>query len=172
MKGFGQLLEIAAFATAALAVAATLLALQAFVPAAYANSVAPNVIFTVNVESVCEISLSKSISFGTILAGSNSVTTSQNVLDTNNGNGGAFVAVNGGNWIGANALNVFGVSNTVWSAASAVGYGSANALTTVAANTDIAVAAGSSTNVWFGLGIPAGQAADVYSQNIIITNLC
>ncbi len=147
--------------------------LQLTVQTTYAaNSIAPNVIFTLNVPSVCEISLTGSISFGTVLAGSNTLTTSQNVLDINNGNQGASIAVSGSNWIGTNALNTFGVSNTVWSAGSGVAFGAANVLTTIPANTGIAIDAGSRSNVWFGLGIPEGQVADSYTQNIIITNLC
>ncbi len=151
----------------------SLFALQKTVPLAYAANSTGNAVLTITVPLTCEISLVQSITFGTILPGANSVTTSQNVLDTNSGNEGAFAAVDGGNWIGtSNSLNTFGVGNTVWSAGSSVTFASANALTATAANTNVAVGSGSSANIWFGLGIPTGQAADSYTQNIVVINLC
>ncbi len=161
---------LAAFALAA--VSSIFMLQYAVVPAYANNSVAPNVILSLTVPASCEISLVQSISFGVVLAGSNTVTTSQNVLDLNNGNGGAFVAVSGGNWMGANALDTFGVSNTVWSSSNSVLFKSANALTLIPANTNIAVGAASGATIWFGLGIPPGQTADTYTQNILVTNLC
>lgn len=167
------LLETAIATAVASVIVSGVLMLQGVIPTTFAaNSVAPNVVFTLNVPSVCEISLTQSINFGSLLPSANTGTTSQNVLDTNGGNGGAFIAVSGSNWIGTNALNVFGVSNTVWSDASTVSYGAATQLTFNAAPTGIAVDAGTSTHIWFGLAIPAGQAADAYSENIIVINTC
>ena len=168
--GRGHVFESVALLAASFAI---VFLLQLPVQTAYAvNSMAPNVILTLNVPSVCEISLTGSLSFGTVIAGSNTLTTSQNVLDINNGNQDASIAVSGGNWIGTNVLNAFGVSNTIWSAGSGVAFGAANVLTAIPTNTGIAIGAGSGSDVWFGLGIPEGQVADSYTQNIIITNLC
>ncbi len=167
-----RILGVAIAAGIASGVFLALLALQLGVQVAYAtNQIAPNVILSLTVPAGCEISLNtQSISFGTITASQNSLTTSQNVLDTNGGNGGAVIAVSGSNWVSGG--NNFGVSNTVYSSSSSTSYASGTALTLIPANTAIVVGSSSSTNVWFGLGIPAGQVASTYSQNIIITNVC
>ena len=159
----------------ALVMFSVLFVLQFGIPLSFAaNQIAPNVILSVTVNSVCEISLNtQAVSFGNVIASQNTLTTSQNVLDTNNGNGGTFIWVDGGNWIGPNGIAPsFGVTNTVYSASSANSFGASVALTQIPANSNIFIGIATSNSVWFGLGIPAGQAANVYTQNIIITNVC
>ncbi len=144
---------------------------QSAVPLAYANQIAPNVIATATVPSSCAISLNVfSANFGDLNPGVNSITTSQNVLDTNGGNVGTYIWVYGGNWISGG--NSFGVKNTTYSSSSATNYASGTQLTTASANTNIAVASATSSNIWFGTGVPVGQAAGTYSQNVVITNVC
>ncbi len=171
-----KLLGAALVAAAALSIFAALFMLQFGVNLAYAtNQIAPNVILTEVVQSTCQITLSVSaLTFGNVIAWTNTVTTTNAVTDTNNGNAGTFMGVYGSNWIGPNGIAPnFGVKNTTWSGASTTGYGSANALTLISANTNLAAgASGGTATIYFGLGIPQGQSANTYTQNIIITNVC
>lgn len=117
---------------------------------------------------VCTISLAQnSINFGSIYAGSN-VATIKTVTDNNIGNVNAYMLVYGGNWIGPSS---FGVSNTTWSVSSGVAF-PANRLSPAAYNTTILVPAGSSNDIYFGLGVPRGAPSGVYSQDITIENSC
>ena len=168
-----KLLGGAVVVAAAVVTLSALFMIQFGLPLAFAaNQIAPNVILTVNVPTVCEVSLSPTtLNFGTVIPSQNTIYTNQNVIDTNNGNGDATIWVYGGNWIGANTALTFGVGNTVW-AASNTAYGSGTALTQISATTSVSTNPGSPGTVWWGLGIPAGQTANVYSQTIIITNVC
>lgn len=171
-----KLLGVAFAAAIAATVFGVLFALQLGVNLAFAsnNQIAPNEILTEVVASTCQISLSPSaFTFANVVASGNTVTTPNSVLDTNNGNAQTYLWVYGSNWIGPNGiLPTFGVGSTVFSSAASTGYGSATALTLISQNTAILDAAASSANVFFGLGIPTGQAANTYTQNIIITNVC
>lgn len=166
-----NLLSAAAFIATSAIFFSVLFVFQFEMPLAFAaNQIAPNVILTVTVNTVCEISLNtQTINFGVITASQNTLTTSQNVLDSNGGNVGAYAWVYGGNWIGG--ASSFGVMNTTW-ASSNTAYRPAAPLTDVSANTVILISAAGNANVWFGLGVPSGQAANTYTQNIIITNVC
>ena len=117
----------------------------------------------------CTISLApNTINFGTVVPGS-SVATINAVKDDNSGNTGAYILVYGGNWIGPSQ---FGVSNTVWDASNDIPFSNAFKLTTTPSNTAISVAAGSSNDVYFGLGVPGGAVSGLYSQAITIENSC
>jgi hypothetical protein len=132
---------------------------------------------TVNVLSTCFISLStNAINFGTILSGSNTVSTSNSIQDTDNGgNAPATIYVYGGNWIGPAQ---FGVSNTTWSAAANTPYSSATRLSSAPSNTLITIAAPTQSNsitsssVYFGVGVPGGAPVGAYTQNIVIEDSC
>lgn len=150
---------------------AALFMLQSIVPLSYADITAPNVIASASVPLSCAISLNTfAISFGTINPSTNTLTTSKNVLDTNGGNQGTFIAVYGTSWIGG--ASSFVVGQTTWSSSSATGYGSGTALTASPTNTAIAVGTASSASIWFGVGVPSGQAANTYTQNVVILNVC
>ncbi len=159
---------------ATLAAVYSLYVFQSSIPLAYAsNQVAPNVIATATVPSSCAISLSPTggFTFASQAPGTNTVTTPNSIVDTNGGNVGTFAWIYGSNWVGG--ASSFGVRNTTWSGASTTGYGSANALTTTTANTGLVVASGGGTaTIYFGVGVPVGQAANTYTQNIVITNVC
>ncbi|MEM3460248.1 MAG: hypothetical protein QXO24_03420 [Candidatus Micrarchaeaceae archaeon] len=134
------------------------------------NSVAANATFSANVQGVCYISLAPtSISFGSLYANTNSIYTSQNVVDTNGGNVNAQILVYGGNWIGPSQ---FGLSNTTWASSNNVAYASGRPLTASPTPTGIYIAPQASNSIYFGLGVPGGVAAGSYSQNIIIQNSC
>lgn len=145
------------------------------IPAVSANTQA-SVSASVSVQNTCEISLANSIiNFGTLAPGTAS-SASNDVTDTNGGNEGTYVWVDGGNWIGNPSTINFYVTNTEWNGASftpnVVGAAGFNSLTLVATNTAIFVPASSSNNIYFGLYIPSGQTANVYSQTINAINVC
>ncbi len=162
----------------AIVIAAAAIALSSFfilpdiVPIAYANAVAPNVIATANVALSCAISLNRTaLGFGLVDPSTNSIYLYNAILDTNGGNEGTTIYIYGGNWIGANTALTFAVGNTQWAGANQV-YGTGNVLTTSITTTNIAVSAATSAGLWFGVAVPSGQAANVYSQNVVITNVC
>ena len=131
---------------------------------------------TVNVIAYCGISLSvNAINFGTINPGSNTGTTSNQVMDTNSGgNTGASLWASGGNWLIGGSFGFSG-TNTVYGSTSSNTYSWAatnSPLMGISANTGIVMASSSSSNVFFGLAIPGGTAAGTYAQNIIIVNTC
>ncbi len=129
------------------------------------------VVASVNVPLYCGISLStNTISFGSVSPGS-SVPTDVPVTDTNAaGNTQANVLIDGGNWISGS--NNFGVGNTLWDSTTQTTY-VGNVLTLTPINTEetLAASAGSNT-LYFGLAVPASQAAGAYTQNIVIENSC
>ena len=134
------------------------------------NALAGTTVNIIYSSTSCQISLStNALSFGAVIA-SHAYNTNQVVTDTNNGPAASFLWINGGNWIGGG--NSFGVGNTLWNPTSDSSY-KGNALTSATSNTNILVpGSGGSNSIYFGLGVPAGQPANVYSQNIIITNVC
>lgn len=139
------------------------------------NSVTENVILTANVQSVCYISLSpNAIGFGSILPTAN-VPTSNVITDTDSGgNVAANVLVSGTTWTGTTP---FGVGNTLWSATSENSYtgtalSSSLALTPTVVFAPAYPASTASNSIYFGLGIPGGTAAGVYTQTITIENSC
>ncbi|MGC8538218.1 MAG: hypothetical protein ACP5MZ_04565, partial [Candidatus Micrarchaeia archaeon] len=121
---------------------------------------------------VCTISLSAStINFGNLLPDS-SISTTNEITDTDTGSATANILVYGGNWIFSNSLIQFGVSNTTWSASSNVPFASANRLTNAPTLTGLSVSGGASNSIYFGLGIPSGAPSGTYSQTITIENSC
>ena len=165
---FGMTITVAT----AIMILSSLFFMSYIVPVAYANAVAPNVIATANVPLSCAISLNRtSLGFGLVDPSTNSIYLYNAISDTNGGNEGTTIYIYGGNWIGANTALTFGVGNTQWAGANQL-YGTGNALTTSITTTNIAVAAATSAGVWFGVAVPTGQTANVYSQSVVITNVC
>jgi hypothetical protein len=150
----------------------TVLALGMFaIPGVTFTQSSGSVTASVNVPLYCGITLNPtSISFGSVSPGSN-VPTNVLVTDTNSaGNTQANVLIEGGNWISVSSS--FGVSNTLWDSTTQTTY-TGNALTLSLASTGetLSASAGSNT-LYFGLAVPASQAAGVYSQTITIENSC
>ncbi len=119
----------------------------------------------------CTISLStNSIDFGNIDPNVD-MPTSNAITDSNSGSAGSYMYAYGGNWIGTSSSNTFYVANTLWnpsSSAQLIG----NQLLLTSSDTEIYVPPSSSNNIYFGVGVPPGQTADSYSQNITILNEC
>lgn len=168
MYGVAILIAVAAIAFS------ILFAIQSGIPLVFAaNQIAPNVVATATVPLSCAISLNPStgFNFANTVPGSNTVTLPNSIVDTNGGNAGTVVWIYGGNWIGGGSS--FGVTNTVWSVTTATGYGVANQLTLTNSNTALVIAAsGGANSIFFGLAVPTGQAANTYTQNVVITNVC
>ena len=132
---------------------------------------------TANVIGTCYTSVTpSSISFGNMYPGT---TYNTNVVVTDNdvnGNVGAAMYVQGNaNWVfGSNNI---GVSNTVYNAVSQSAY-LGNALSNTFVNTNIAITAPTqatpyaSANIYFGMSVPGGTTAGLYTENIIIENSC
>ncbi len=118
--------------------------------------------------ATCTISLnSNSINFGSLIPTSSFSPTNQ-IQDTNSGSANANILVSGNDWTSVSG-NTFQVSNTLWSSSSG---GSETAITNTITSTSIAVPKGGSADVYFGVNIPAAQAADVYSQTITVESSC
>ena len=131
------------------------------------------------VTNVCGIKLSNSlIDFGTIQPGS-SVATANLVTDTNlAGTVNANIFVEGSNWIVPGSSPNFFAANTLWDDKSdatytgtAVNFGGTPAPSNFL-DTKITVNTVSANFIYFGLGVPGGQSAASYTQNIIIENSC
>ena len=136
------------------------------------NSLTANVVYITFAAAGCGIQLSNSlISFGSLnpLA---ATSTSNLVVDTNQGGSvQANILVAGGNWI--SGANNFYVANTLWNPSSSASYiGNAVQLIPSLADTKIKINAGGNGDIYFGAGVPAGQPSGSYSQNIILENLC
>lgn len=142
------------------------------------TAIATNTVATANVQSACFISLNTgSIDFGSLNPNAN-VPTANQIIDTNQGgNIAANILVEGGNWISGS--NNFLPSNTLWDGTSDATY-TGNALSAIptATDTHIQITAGSiaspnpTASIYFGVGVPSGQVAGSYTQNIILENLC
>ncbi|MEM0086889.1 MAG: hypothetical protein QXT36_01305 [Candidatus Micrarchaeaceae archaeon] len=140
-----------------------------------ANSAPSNVVANVAVGNVIYLSVSpNTINFGNLYPAGAAYDT--NVLVTDNdigGNMGANILVEGGNWIGPSSS--FGVGNTLWDATTQNTY-IGTALSATFANTLIFIPAPTlstpttSNNIYFGLSIPGGTPAGVYTQNILFEN--
>ncbi len=141
------------------------------IPGVTFTQVTGSVAASVNVPLYCGITLSPtSISFGSVSPGSN-VPTNVLVTDTNSaGNTQANVLIDGTAWTSSSSS--FGVGNTEWDTTSQTTY-TGTALTSSLASTGetLSASAGSNT-LYFGLAVPASQAAGVYSQTITIENSC
>jgi spore coat protein U-like protein len=135
---------------------------------AYTNS--SDITAQVTVPAVCTVSLSaNSIDFGSVAPGTDTGSNNQQVTVTNGGNTEATnVTIKGNDWSGPDTMPV---GQTQW-ATSAFTYGSGNALTASDAVVTTNLAAGSSTTLYFGVGVPSGQAAGTYTQTITVTMNC
>ena len=143
-----------------------------------ANAIATNTVATANVQTACFISLNTgTIDFGTLSPNGN-VPTANQIIDTDQGgNIAANILVEGGNWISGS--NNFLPENTLWNPTTSASY-VGNALSAIPTVTDthIQIAAGTisspnpAASIYFGVGVPAGQVAGAYTQNIILENLC
>lgn len=148
-----------------------------YVPSPATGTMVAGNTISIAFSTICGISLSvNAISFGTVKPGSNTVTTGNLVTDTNSGGTvQAVIWAYGGNWMLGGSFG-FGVTNTVYASKSSNTYASAALLTGISANTGIMMTASggayNSNSIYFGLGIPGGQAAATYTQNIIILNTC
>ena len=161
--------SIAAFA---FMVVISAFALSGFSSAATTTVAAPNVVASMTVLSTCEISLSNSvITLPATAPGSFAPTDNGVVTDSNPGNMAGNVVIYGGNWIGTSSANTFYVTNTVWnpsSSSSLIG----NQLTSSPFTSLLQIPAAGSSTIYFGANVPSGQAADTYSQNIVIETSC
>jgi len=153
----------------------------AFSGLATAYTASNTVTASANVQGVCYISLSSNtINFGNIAPNANVPTNMQITDYDNGGNVAANILVDGTNWIySSNTAIYFGVSNTLWSPASQTTYtGTALTLSPTLTNTGIVVPQPTSStpttsnNIYFGLAIPAGTGAGIYTQTITIENSC
>ena len=159
-----------------------------------ATIVTSNVIMNVVVTSTCFISLSNSlITFTPLAPSSNTITTSNLItVSDNGGNSAATLLIAGGtwgagtwygsgNWIGTVEnpdTNTIGITNTVYGSSSSMYYGAGFPITNTLTSTGFTILAPTqanplqSTNIYFGMGIPPGAAADTYTTNIILENSC
>jgi hypothetical protein len=153
--------------------------------AAPSNSVVSG---SANVQLSCTIALApNAIIFGGaagVPSGSGTGGTVNAIADTNSGDAAATIFVQSlgyagsgntiaGNWISGS--NSFTVGSTVWAATNgAAGTALTNALVTTAIiNNAPATIGGSNTvNVYFGINVPGGVPAGVYTQTINIQNSC
>ena len=165
--------------TALISVFVGLALFVAFSGLATAYTASNTVTASANVQGVCYISLSSNtINFGNRAPNAN-VPTNMLITDYDNGgNVAANILVDGTNWIYSNTT-IFGVSNTLWSPASQTTYtGTALTLSPTLTDTGIVVpqptpsTSTTSNNIYFGLAIPAGTGAGIYTQTITIENSC
>jgi hypothetical protein len=162
-----KILSILSILTIAVMVFAVMnIGLVNFVNAATSNSA---VTANVNVGNVIYLSLNpNAISFGIVYpTQGTAANVPVNVID-NGGNVEANVLVAGGNWIYGS--NTFLVGNTLWSATSS---GSTTPLTSTPTNTMVFISKPSintpstQNSVYFGVNVPAGMPAGLYTENII-----
>ena len=152
------------------AILATTSLLAVGVAHAYTNS--SDITATVTVPSVCTVSLNTStISFSSVSPGTDTGSTNQVVNVTNSGNAQATnVTIKGTAWSDGGS-NTMPVGQTEWGT-SGFAYGSGTALTTSDAVVTNNLGAGSSVLIYFGVGVPSGQAAATYTQTITVTMNC
>lgn len=162
--------SIAAFA---FMVVISAFALSGFSSATTTTVTAPNVVASMTVLSTCEISLSNSvITLPATAPGSFAPTDNGVVTDSNPGNIAGNVVIYGGNWIGTSSANTFYVTNTVWNPSSSLNQIIGNQLTSSPFTSLLQIPAAGSSTIYFGANVPSGQAADTYSQNIVIEASC
>ena len=166
-------------ASAAIITAVFLFASGSILPGA--TSVSTNVVASATVNSICLMSISNTaINFGYVTPTVSIATSNIVAVIDNGGNAPANVLVAGGNWISGS--NNFYVANTLWNPTSAsAGTGNALALYTGLSSlvdTLIQVAAPTlstpttSSNIYFGMEIPGGTPAGIYTQNIVYGYSC
>ena len=127
---------------------------------------------SVTINNYCTFTVSNTaINFGSMNPGTTTATTANGVVTvTDTGNVGSNILTSGTTWTFGS--NTFGVQNTVWSPSSTTAYASANVLTGSAVNTNIIVTTTATNTIYYGLGIPAGQAPGTYSQTIDVISTC
>ena len=126
---------------------------------------------SVTINNYCTFTVSNTaISFGSLNPGANTLTTSNTVTVTDTGNLGSNILTSGTSW--TYASNNFGVQNTVWSASGSTAYGSGTVLTLSSVDSKIVVTTSTANSIYYGLGVPAGQAPGTYSQTINIISSC
>ena len=120
----------------------------------------------------CIVSLNTStINFSSVSPGTDTGSTNQVVNVTNSGNAQATnVTIKGTAWSDGGS-NTMPVGQTEWGT-SGFAYGSGTALTTSDAVVTSNLGAGSSILIYFGLGVPQGQAAGSYTQTITLSMNC
>ena len=127
---------------------------------------------SVTINNYCTFTVSNTaINFGSMNPGTTTATTANGVVTvTDTGNIGSNILTSGTSW--AFNSNTFGVTNTVWSPSSSTVYASANLLTGSSFDTKIVVTTTATNTIYYGLGIPAGQAPGTYSQTIDVISTC
>ena len=126
---------------------------------------------TVTVNNYCAfVTSNTAINFGSMNPGTTTATTANGITVTDTGNIGSNILTSGNSWVYNS--NSFGVQNTVWSASSSTAYASATPLTITSTDTGIIVTTTATNTIYYGLGIPAGQAPGTYSQTIDVISSC
>ncbi len=142
---------------------------------AYASS-SNTVSASVSIPSTCLISGAGSINLGAALTPATNYPTSiAYTVNDPGGNAPANILVAAsGNWISGSNTIFYG--NVIWNPTT--GSSTGNALTQVLTNTLIQIPAPNSINpttsaqVFFGIQVPFGQAAGLYTSNILFENSC
>ena len=127
---------------------------------------------SVTINNYCTFTVSNTaINFGSMNPGTTTATTANGVVTvTDTGNIGSNILTSGNSWVYNS--NSFGVQNTVWSGSSSTAYASATPLTITSTDTGIVVTTTAPNTIYYGLGIPAGQAPGTYSQTIDVISSC
>ena len=126
---------------------------------------------TVTVNNYCAfVTSNTAINFGSMNPGTTTATTANGITVTDTGNIGSNILTSGNSWVYNS--NSFGVQNTVWSGSSSTAYASATPLTITSTDTGIVVTTTAPNTIYYGLGIPAGQAPGTYSQTIDVISSC
>jgi hypothetical protein len=136
---------------------------------------------SVNVLKVCFINISStSINFGGIKSGTNTGTNWYGITDTDyGGNVQSIINVEDTNWVlSSNNAVSFSGNYTLYSSTNTGSYTSGTSISSTLTSTGIIVPAptqttpSTSNTIYFGVGVPGGSHAGVYTQNIIIANQC
>ncbi len=140
--------------------------------AVHAYTDSSDITASVTVPAICTVSLNTTtIDFGSVAPGADTGGVNQAVNVTNGGNTQATsTTIKGNDW--SDGTHTMPVGQTEWST-STFTYGSGTALTASDATiTGGNLNAGSSLILYFGVGVPSGQAAATYSQTITVTMNC
>lgn len=167
------------------AILAALAVLSIYAVSVNAGTLTSNVVANVIVSNTCFTSITPALPSFAAITPPGSDNTNLAITDTDNGgNQQATINIAGtggsggtiGYWTGP-GTNTIPVGNTLWDSASQGSY-TGTALTNALASTSITVATPNTVNpstntlVYLGLGIPAGQPAGAYSQQIEFQNSC
>ncbi len=132
-----------------------------------------NAITFTSLSAACTINLpSNQINFGTGFYPATSTSPLNSITDNNLGSAAAYIYLSAGNWIGP--TENFYAPNTLWGASigqisGTVPFYNAPGSPT---NTALLVPGTSGNFVYFGLNVPIAQPSELYTQNLIITNVC